>query len=66
MKGVKYYVKDTQDVLEKLKHLGKVPSNAILVTADAVSLYPSFPHEAGLKALYKKLKEKAKRKPLQI
>ena len=31
MKGGRSYVKDAQDFLEKLKHLGKVPSNAILV-----------------------------------
>ena len=41
MKGGRSYVKDTQDFLEKLKHLGKVPSNAILVTADVVGLYAS-------------------------
>ena len=51
MKGVRSYVKDTQDFLEKLKHLGKVPSNTILVTADVVSLYLSIPHEAGLETL---------------
>ena len=44
MKEGRSYVKDTQDSLEKLKHLGKVPSNAILVTADVVGLYPSIPH----------------------
>ena len=32
MEAGKSYVKVTQDFLEKLKHLGKVPSNAILVT----------------------------------
>ena len=67
IKSVKSYGKDIQDVLEKLRYLGKVPSNTVLVTADVVGLYPSFPHEVGLKALYKKLKEKAKRKShLQI
>ena len=48
--------------MEKLKHLGQLPSNAILITADLVSLYPSIPHEAGLKALYKKLEERVKKK----
>ena len=56
------YVKDTQDFLEKLKHLGKVPSNAILVTANVVGLYPSIPHEAGLEALYEKLEERVEKK----
>ena len=41
----------------KLKGLGKVPENAILVTADVVGLYPSIPHEDGLEALYTKLEE---------
>ena len=62
MKGGRSYVKDTQDFLEKLKHLGKVPSNAILVTADVVGLYTSIPHEAGLEALYEKLKERVEKK----
>ena len=47
MKGGRSYVKDTNHFLEKLKELGKVPPNAILVTADVVGLYPSIPHDAG-------------------
>ena len=43
--------------MRKLKGLGKVPENAILVTADVVGLYPSIPHEDGLEALYTKLEE---------
>ena len=62
MKEVTSYVKDKQDFLEKLKHLGKVASNAILVTADVVGLYPSIPHEAGLEALYEKLQERVEKK----
>ena len=38
MKGGKFYVKDTNNFLEKLKELGKVPPNTILVTADIVGL----------------------------
>ena len=52
------YVKDTNHFLEKLKELGKVQSNAILVTADVVGLYPSIPHDTGLKALHEKLEER--------
>ena len=58
MKGGKSYVKDTYHFLGKLKQLGKEPPNAILVTADVVSLYPSIPHDAGLKALHEKLEER--------
>ena len=38
-KGCKYYVKDTNHFLEKLKEPGKVPPNAILVTADVVGAF---------------------------
>ena len=62
MKEGRSYVKDTQDFLEKLKYLGKVPSNSILVTADVVGLYPSIPHEVGLEALYEKLEERVENK----
>ena len=55
VKGVIYNVMNTQNLLEKLKHLGKVPSNATVVKADAVILYPSMPHNACLKDLYEKL-----------
>ena len=62
MKGGKSYIKDTQDFLERLKHLGKVPSNAILVTVDVVGLCRSILHEANLKALYEKLGERVEKK----
>ena len=57
MKGGKSYVKDTNHFLEKRKELGKVPPNAILVTADVVGLDPSIPYDAGLKAFHEKLEE---------
>ena len=43
--------KDSRDFIKKTRDLGSIPENAILVTADVVGLYPSIPHEAGLKAL---------------
>ena len=55
MKSGKSYVKDTGDFLEKIKSLDRIPEDAFLVTADVVGLYPSIPHDVGLKALYKKL-----------
>ena len=57
MKAGKSYIKDTSDFLVKLKNLGNIPSNAILVTADVVGLYHSIPHSAVLQALYEKLEE---------
>ena len=56
------YIKNTGDFLEKFQNLGNIPSNAILVTADVVGLYPSIPHEAGLQDSYEKLEEKADKK----
>ena len=51
MKSGKSYVKDTGDFLEKIQSLGKIPADAFLVTGDIAGLYPSIPHDAGLKAL---------------
>ena len=62
MKSGKFYVKDTGDFLEKIKSLGRIPEDAFLVTADVVGLYPSIPHDAGLKALYEKLEERSDKK----
>ena len=62
MKTGKFYIKDTGDFLEKLKNLGNISSNAILITADVVGLYPSIPHDTGLQVLYGKLEERADKK----
>ena len=48
--------------MKKLKHLGKVHSNTLLVTVDLVGLYSSIVHEAGLEALYEKLEERAEKR----
>ena len=45
------YIKDSGDFLKKIRNVGNIPENAILVTADVVGLYPNIPHNAGLKAL---------------
>ena len=52
------YIKDSGDFLKKIKNLGSLPENAILVTADVVGLYPSTPHEAGLQALEEALENR--------
>ena len=54
--------KDTGDILEQLKNLGNIPSNAILVTPNVVGLYPSIPHNVGLQALYEKFDERTDKK----
>ena len=57
MQSANSYIKDTSDFLRKLNNLGKLPKNAILVTADVVILYPSIPHADELEALLAKLEE---------
>ena len=51
MQSGRSYIKDSGDFLKKMKNLGSLPENAILVTGDVFGLYPSIPHEAGLQAL---------------
>ena len=53
MQKGKSYTKDSGDFINKTKSLQNIAEGAILVTADVVGLYPSIPHEAGLKALRK-------------
>ena len=43
-------------------HLKNIPDNAILVTADVVGLYPSIPHEVGLRALKEVLDRREEKK----
>ena len=52
-----------RDFIEKIKKIGDIPEDAILVTANVVGLYPSIPRELGLKALEVALE---KREPIQI
>ena len=42
------YIKDSGDF--KTQNLSLMPENVILVTVDVVGLYPSIPHETGLKS----------------
>ena len=53
--AVKSYIKDTNDFLNELRSLPKLPGNIILCTVDVVGLYPNIPHEEGLSALTKRL-----------
>ena len=68
-----YYIKDSEDFIEKIKKTSNTPDGANLVTADVVGLYLSIPHELGLKALEEappppppKKKKKKKRDSTQI
>ena len=53
--AVKYYIKDTNEFLKKLRSLPKLPDCIILCAMDVVELYPNIPHEEGLSALRKRL-----------
>ena len=48
---VKWYIKDTNHFLSKLKSLGKLSQGAILCTIDVVGFYPNIPHSEGLNSL---------------
>ena len=50
---VKSYIKDTNQFLNKIKKIEKLPEEAILCTMDVVGLYPNIPHGEGLASLYK-------------
>ena len=43
--------KDTGDFLEKLKAVGEIPKEKILIPADVAGLYPSIPHDGDLEVL---------------
>ena len=55
MKSRVPYIKDTNDLLFRLKNLRKIPENVFLVTADVVGLYPGIPYDEGLQVLRKQL-----------
>ena len=52
------YIKDSGDFLRKIKQIGNLPENSILVTVDVAGLYPSILHELGLKALEEALEKR--------
>ena len=55
------YIRDSNDFNNKIKNLENIRSNSILVTADIVGLYPSIPHESGLKAIKEVLENRARK-----
>ena len=48
---VKWYIKDTNHFISKLKSLIKLQQGAILCTIDVVGLYPNTPHSESLTSL---------------
>ena len=55
------YIKDSGNFIRKIKWIGSVPENAILVTADVVG-YLSIPRGVGLKALKQALDKQEQKK----
>lgn len=45
------YLRDGWELLEKLKNLGPLPANTMLITADAVSMYSNIYTEHGLEVM---------------
>lgn len=48
--------------IKKIKHLKNIPDNILLVTADVIGLFPSIPHEAGLRTLKEVLDRRGEKK----
>ena len=60
MQKSKSYIKDSGDFKSKIKELQNIPDGAIWITSDVAGIYPSIPHEAGLKALKDALENREK------
>ena len=45
------YIKESGEFLKKIKNVGNIPRNSILVTADVAGLYTNILHNVGLKTL---------------
>ena len=56
------HMKDSQDFINKSRTLGKIPDNAVSITADVVGLHPSIPHDIRLRALKETLDKREKKK----
>ena len=55
MQTLPSFIKDTKDFLRIVLDLPPLPENAILVTADVVSLYTNIPHKEGIEVFVKVL-----------
>ena len=53
-------IEDSGDFINKIRRMGSIPDNAILVTAEVTAWYPSIPHDIGLKTLREVLDKREK------
>ena len=57
-----FYVRDSGDFIIKIRRMGSIRGNAILVTADVTALYPSIPQDVELKIIERGFRQKGKEK----
>ena len=60
---VRSYIRDTSDFLQKLKELGQIHKDSLLVTIDVVSLYTNIPHKDGIRATKYALETRQSKEP---
>ena len=48
MQQDKFYIRDFENFLSKIRNFTSIPDGSFLVTAIVVGLYPNIPHSAGL------------------
>ena len=56
------YIRDSGDFINKIRRMGFIRDNAILVTADVTALYPSISQDVELKASGEVLDKREKKK----
>ena len=57
------YIRDTTDFIIRLKNLGRVPENSILVTLDVSSLYTNIDTDDGLAIIEEELTKTGQTQP---
>ena len=57
------YIRDTTDFLQKLKELGQIHKDSLLVTIDVVSLYTNIPNKDGTRATKYALETRQSKEP---
>ena len=64
MQQNRFYIKDSSDVIKKLKEIKEVLKDAMIVTADVIGCYLSIPHDVGLGAIKRILDDYVNKKSL--
>ena len=47
----KFFIRDSEDFLSKIRNFTFIPDGSLLVTADVVGFYPSVPYSVDLSAV---------------